>query len=651
MSLSSALRKGRGRLFPTLALAAVILLASWMGAAHGGYFINVWALVVFVLAALLLFASVTGVAGRVGSPWTLAAVYLFAAHAGWSLFSILWSPDRGDALYGAGLTLLYLVAFWVTATFIAQGASRRWVLATSVLGAALVAALTLSGLGERVGELFENSRLVGSLGYYNSEAAFLLIPFWVGVYLAGSRGFNPVLRGACLAGATLCLQVAVLTQSRGALVALFVSLPIFFLLSGKRLRGLISLVPVAAALLVTFPALNGIYQELLEDGSPAAAIEQAVPAAWAAAAGAGLYGLLWGLADRMWSPPEILVRIARVAALAGVIFAVVAGGFVFAERVGNPVAWGQEQWQAFRTDDTSGEQQSRYLSASGSGRFVLWEVAVEDFVSNPLLGVGTHNYEATYYQERDQQVGYVRQPHSLPLGVLAERGLVGGILFFGFLGTCLLAGLWRRFTVLGAESKARAGALVAAITYWFVHSSAEWFWQIPAVTLPAMVYLAMLITPGRVRPESEEPGERPASSGWTLRAAGAGVAVLAVLAVAPLYVSNLYLQQSQATDNPLMALQSTERAQNINPLAQEPVVREAELAEGIGNFPRAEQSYEKSIQLDPEHYASYVRLAQFYERRGETEEVLEAYRKALERNPMEQSLQERVEELERESGS
>ncbi len=45
---------------------------------------------------------------------------------------------------------------------------------------------------------------------------------------------------------------------------------------------------------------------------------------------------------------------------------------------------------------------------SRSGRFVLWEVAVEDFVSNPLLGVGTHNYEATYYQERDQQVGYVR---------------------------------------------------------------------------------------------------------------------------------------------------------------------------------------------------------------------------------------------------
>jgi Tfp pilus assembly protein PilF len=46
-----------------------------------------------------------------------------------------------------------------------------------------------------------------------------------------------------------------------------------------------------------------------------------------------------------------------------------------------------------------------------------------------------------------------------------------------------------------------------------------------------------------------------------------------------------------------------------------------------------------------------IRLAQFYERRGETEEAIEAYRQALERNPMERGLQERVEELERETGS
>src|SRR3712207_7002434 len=39
-----------------------------------------------------------------------------------------------------------------------------------------------------------------------------------------------------------------------------------------------------------------------------------------------------------------------------------------------------------------------------------------------------------------------------------------------------------RFGRLGAEGKAQVGAMVAAVAYWFVHSSVEWFWQLPAVT-------------------------------------------------------------------------------------------------------------------------------------------------------------------------
>ena len=68
--------------------------------------------------------------------------------------------------------------------------------------------------------------------------------------------------------------------------------------------------------------------------------------------------------------------------------------------------------------------------------------------------------------------------------------------------------------------------LLAAIVYWFVHSSAEWIWQIPAATLPAMVYLAMLVAPWNT-------GEETASARWPLRVIGAGVAVLAAAVVTP----------------------------------------------------------------------------------------------------------------------
>jgi hypothetical protein len=150
--------------------------------------------------------------------------------------------------------------------------------------------------------------------------------------------------------------------------------------------------------------------------------------------------------------------------------------------------------------------------------------------------------------------------------VLAERGLVGGVLFFGFLSICLGAGLWKRFSDLDPEGKAQVGALTATLTYWFVHSSAEWFWQLPAVTLPAMVYLAMLVAPWK-RVEST-PARRP------LRAAGASTATLAMVIVAPLCIAERYLGRSYATTNPEEALVEVERAQAYDPVSPELFERE-----------------------------------------------------------------------------
>ena len=41
------------RFFPSVSLVLVILLASWMGNANGGYFVGEWSLVAFFLAVLL----------------------------------------------------------------------------------------------------------------------------------------------------------------------------------------------------------------------------------------------------------------------------------------------------------------------------------------------------------------------------------------------------------------------------------------------------------------------------------------------------------------------------------------------------------------------------------------------------------------------
>lgn len=628
---SKSVSNDQERLGPTVALVFVILLAAWMGNANGGYFVGDWAPPALLVAAFALLISVIAPFGSAKLRFSILALGLFVAYAAWTLTSLLWSANKGDAWLGSGQTLLYLLTFLVVVAFVALGASRRWVLAASAIGPALIAALTFQTLGTRLGELFENNRLVGTVGYYNGEAAFLLVSFWVSIYLGGSRRLNPFLRGVVLAGAVLSVDLAVLTQSRGAMVAMAVSLPVFFLLSGQRLRGLLALVPIIVAVSVTFPDLNSVYLALLRSEDAGAVLSSVLPNIWLIAAGVGLYGLCWGLVDLGWTPPSSIVRIVGAIVLGGCLVAFTVGGTLLVER-GNPVVIAQQKWEAFKTNDSSGMGESRYLSASGSGRYTLWQVAWKDFSADPILGVGTQNYEATFYQLRERPTEwYARQPHMLSLEVLSERGIVGGALFFGFLAVCIATGLWERFRSLRSEGKAQVGALLAAITYWFVHSNAEWFWQLPAVTLPAIVYLALLVSPWQAESSSD-------LLKWPLRMCGIGIAVLATLVIAPLYVADRYLAQSNAASNPGKALAAVEQAQSYNPLDPRLPQREAELALRSDDFERAEEAYQRAIRLNPEHYAPYVLLAETYEDSGQFEKSFVYYRKALALNPLDKDL-------------
>lgn len=598
-----------------------------MGFADGGYFASEWTLAALMLAVVALAGAVSGAFCVPGSRIAAVALALFGAYAAWTVASIFWSANQGAAWQGAGLTLMYALTVWIGVALVSAGASRRWMLAVSALGPAVVAALTLLAVSFSPEDLFENGRLSGTVGYYNGEAAFLLVPLWVSLYLAGSKPVHPALRGAVLAGAALCAQVAVLAQSRGAAVAVAGSLVVFFLLSGQRLRGLLAFAPVALVLVLAFPGLNDIYLAFTGPGDPGAALERAVPLVWLFSGAAGVYGVLWGLADSRWSPSGTLVRVAGGVALAGVLLAGAAGAFAVNERVGDPAELAQAKWEAFKTSDRSGEQRSRYLSASGQGRYGLWEVAWEDFEAYPLHGVGTHNYEATYYQRRDQpDLGSVRQPHMLALEVLAERGLIGGALLLGFLGVCVGVGLRERFGRLSPEAKAQVAAIIASVAYWFAHSSAEWFWQIPAVTLPVMLYLAILVAPWRQRSGSP-------LAGWPARTTGIVVVALVVAAIFPLYAAERYLNRSYLPLPPEVALASVEQAERITPVDPLARRREAELAAAAGDRERERAALAEAARLDPEHYVAYALLADSYEENGKPGKAFALYQQALSRNP------------------
>jgi tetratricopeptide (TPR) repeat protein len=620
---------------PTLTLVTVALLGVWMGCSYGGYFVQTWAPVALLLCAPAVVWALPGASPGGVPRRAVGALVLFSGYAVWTFASILWSPNKGDAWAGAGQTFLYLVAFALAVRSTAAGASRRRMLAAWVLGTSAVAGLTLLALGSGAGDMFRRHRLIGTVGYHNAEAAFLLMPFWAAIYLSASRSAHPALRGAAQGGAVLCASVAVLAQSRGAMVAMALSLPVFFLFSGGRLRGLVALAPVAVALLAVFPDLNHVYVALSDGATPSGALGGVACRVWATSGAAGLYGLAWAVVDLRWRPTPSTVRVAGGVAVACVLLLAVLGMVAFHERAGEPVAWGEGRWEAFKTDDQTGQAQSRYLSAAGSGRYVLWEVASRDFAEHPLLGVGTQNYEATYYRLREDTVGWARQPHSLPLEILAERGAVGGVLFAGFLLACLRGGLRRRPP--DPEAGMQAGALVSAACYWLVHSGVDWFWQMPAVTLPAIAALALLAVP--------QQEQLVAHAGRTLRLYLAGIAVLVAVAIASLYVADTYLRQSYAAGGTHEALVAVERSMTFDPLDPRASGREAEVAARAGYDDRAEAAYRRQIRSNPRHFAPYSLFGDFRRSRGGRAEALALYERALELNPLDENLNRAVDEL------
>jgi len=65
----------------------------------------------------------------------------------------------------------------------------------------------------------------------------------------------------------------------------------------------------------------------------------------------------------------------------------------------------------------------------GSGRFDLWEQAINYFMSNPLFGIGAFTFSEHYAFDNDKKI-YV---HNTYLEILVESGIIGFLLYSTFL--------------------------------------------------------------------------------------------------------------------------------------------------------------------------------------------------------------------------
>lgn len=600
----------------------------------------------WLLAALLLIGVLASVAiGHGGLPRRLGRVEVtalgaLAALTLWAFVSIAWADVRGDAWNGADRMLLYLVVFTLFLLLRWRAATALVVLSTYVLGVAAAAIASLAKASVGTLDPFLAGRLSYPTGYPNANAAFFLSAFWVALMLATRRSTPVPLRIGTAMAATLLAQVALLSQSRGSLVAFPLTALVLVAVVPGRVRTAVGVLASLTVIALSWRTHVAVFDRALTGGN---ALEHAVGRSSiviaASAAALGLVTLAWALVDRRTTLTERQARLLTRVARASVVVAALAALVVVASI--HPEQRLRSGWDSFTAVTVADNTQSHFSIGLGSNRYDFWRVAMARFGAHPLSGIGADNFAVDYLRER-RSIEEPAYPHSLWVMVLSQLGLVGGVLFAAFLLASGSGALPRRADTV--EATAVAGAALAAPVYFFVHASVDWFWEIPALGAPALGLLALAIS---VRAcASGEAHERvrlpAAASGAALVLAGAA----AVLCALP-WLSQRQVDQALALwrSNPRAAFSQLERARSLDPLSAYPDLVAGVVAARLNDRQRMPVLFARSLQRNPHSWYAHLEFGLSESILGRREQAVRSVERAIALNPREPLLRDVVRRL------
>jgi hypothetical protein len=480
-----------------VAIVTLVAVAVWIAWQRGGYFppafLAAGAVAFFATAALLVVRPPRPALPR-------RAVVAVAAVAGlgvWMGVSAGWSPVPATAVEDAQRAFAYAALLGLALiAALALGTRRQipWiVLATIVV-------IVGAGLGSRLlPDLISSPaplpqagfRLDYPLGYSNAYGALAAIGIVLGLGLGEDGLARPVPR-ALGAAAAVPLAVAVyLSLSRGAWVALAVGLVLLLVLARQRVALLLTMLvaaPAAAVVIVVLQDHSALVdgprdgQQLGAGGGGILALVLGLTVV------VGALHLAFGAAARRRSgasPPWVRT----VLAVAGAGIVLVFGGIAIADnaRVERFVS---RQWNDFLRPAGQPSQSGRLASAKGP-RSDFYRVAIDGFDAHPWRGTGSGGFEPLYVRDRRTDET-ARDVHSLYLEVLSELGIVGGLLLLAFVGATI-AGIVVTRRRPGALGPGAAAAVGAAWATWLVHAGIDWDWQMPALTLLALMLVATVL--------------------------------------------------------------------------------------------------------------------------------------------------------------
>jgi hypothetical protein len=649
-------------LVPGVVLVGIVI--AWAASGGGyeslpaldaGYDPGPWYLGALALTGLL-WVTAAGLGSIRLSRWSAIACAALGGYVVWSYLSMLWANDQALAFLGSNRALVYFASF---ATF-AILAWRNWsarlmlgLLAGGLSVLAVVVAVKVAVLADP-GSLYIRQRLAWPLGYYNADAALFTMAAVVAIALSAQRCTPAVPRVAGSVGAAVCLQLAVLSQSRGWLFTAPLVLLAALLLVPDRLRLLVATLPVAVAVAVVTPALLRVYSRSTPGGNalPQPHLSQvlhqqgshAVKAMLIADVALALVSaLLVFLDQRVRLGVGARRRIDRLA-VAGVTAVVLAGAVAGLVAVkGDPVGRVERAWHSFADAGGKAETSGSHFGTLASHRADIWRVALDEFAHHPLAGIGQDNFATSYTRLRrsDEQPRWV---HSIELRLLAHTGLVGALLFVLFAVAALLAAL--RGRPRGSAERATAGMLLLPAVVWLAQGSLDWFWEYPALSVPALACAGAagaLASRSRPLTEPRPPTQhRPPERGGrarTLLAWSVGGA-LALASMAALTVPFLAARHAQRAtqiwpDHPLTAYRELRSATGLMPFDSQLYLVGGAIALNLGELEYARSWFRQAGSREPQNWLVPFSLGLIDGERGRLARARVELLRALALNPTE----------------
>ena len=612
--------------------AAVATIASWWSLAGGGYEPTRWYPGTLLLLGLLV-ATVAGRGSRGSwrSAWTPSI--LLAGLTAWSFASIAWATVKGDAWEGATRTALYLVVFFLVVRWRWGRADAVIVLTGLSTVVAAVGLLTLVRAAHAAdpGRFLVDGRLSDPVGYPNAAAALYLLAFWPAAVLASRREVSLPLRLLQVVVATVLLELSAIPESRGATYTLPLVLLVALVLVPARLRLVAALLPVGLATGLSLHRLWAPFSSRSTPGGLHPALVGALEAVLVSAVAVGIVAAALLVLDARWRPGPRAAAAVRRSFSAAVAACVLVAGAYAVHRVPHPVRRLSADWTSFKKGSEPVRGSTHFVGL-GSNRYDFWRVAWLTFARHPAGGVGVDNFSGQYLRER-RSYEEPRYPHSIELRMLSGTGLVGALLFVGFLVAVGLA-IARRHPSPYTRSVVAAAVLV--FVSWLLHGSVDWLWEFPALSTFAFLGAGIACSlsgpeaPARAAVARPPRGLRIVA----LVAFGGACLALAVSVALPwLAARDVDLAARTWRTDRSGAFALLDRARRLNPLSEVPDLYAGAIAAQVGDRSHMQASYAAALRRDPSSWYATLELGALYAVEGRRREALDYLTRAARLNP------------------